>query len=99
MSNTINAKTVKNDLTDPQSAKGWWHYGHMWLVVGGPLAVVIASFVTLYFAIKVPDPVVDADYYRKGIEINKTLDAKRDGLVPAIQGRNHAATGIKPAQP
>jgi hypothetical protein len=77
-------------------SKAWWHYGYMWLVVGGPLAVVIASFITLYFAIKVPDPVVDTDYYRKGIEINKTLYAKRDGLVPAIQARNHAATGIKP---
>jgi uncharacterized protein len=38
------------------------------------------------------------DYYRKGIEINKTIDAERDGLAPAIQARNHAATGIKPAQ-
>ncbi len=99
MSNAIKSNTVQNELIDPQAGKAWWHYGHMWLVVGGPLAVVIASFVTLYFAVKVPDPVVDADYYRKGIEINKTLDAKRDGLVPAIQGRNHAATGIKPAQP
>lgn len=95
----MNSDAVKSELIDQQAAKPWWHYGHMWLVVGGPLVVVIASFVTLYFAIKVPDPVVDADYYRKGIEINKTLDAQHDGLVPAIQGRNHAATGVKPAQP
>jgi hypothetical protein len=99
MSNAMNSDAVKSELIDPQAGKAWWHYGHMWLVVGGPLAVVFASFATLYLAIKVPDPVVDADYYRKGIEINKTLDAKRDGLVPAIQGRNHAATGIKPTQP
>lgn len=76
--------------------KAWWHYGYMWLVVSGPLTVVIASFITLYLAIKVPDPVVDTDYYRKGIEINKSINAKRDGLVPALQARNHAATGIKP---
>ncbi|PKO46070.1 MAG: nitrogen fixation protein FixH [Betaproteobacteria bacterium HGW-Betaproteobacteria-22] len=87
-------KQSNNELV----SKAWWYYGDMWLVVGGPVIVIIASFITLYFAIKVPDPVVDADYYRKGIEINKTLDAKGDGLVPAIQGRNHAATGIKPAQ-
>ncbi|MDO9281781.1 MAG: FixH family protein [Methylotenera sp.] len=87
-------KTIDNETSQP-----WWHYGHMWLVVGGPLTVVIASFITLYFAITVPDPVTDVDYYRKGIEINKTLDPdKHDGLVPAIQGRNHAATGVKPAQ-
>jgi hypothetical protein len=88
-----------SEMTDPQAGKAWWHFGHMWLVVGGPLVVVLASFTTLYLAIKVPDPVVDSDYYRKGIEINKTLDSKHDGLVPAMQGRNHAATGIKPANP
>lgn len=83
--------------TTENSPEPWWRTGFMWLVVGGPLAVIIASFITLYYALKVPDPVVDEDYYRKGIEINKTLEDKRDGLVPAIQGRNHAATGIKPA--
>jgi hypothetical protein len=88
-----------NDLSTEITSKAWWHYGHMWLVVGGPLTVVVASFITLYYAIKVPDPVVDADYYRKGIEINKTLEGRHDGLVPAIQGRNHAATGIKPTTP
>lgn len=89
---------MNNVAETTDSPQPWWRTGFMWLVVGGPLAVVIASFITLYFAIKVPDPVVDADYYRKGIEINKTLDDKRDGLVPAMQGRNHAATGIKPAE-
>lgn len=76
----------------------WWRYGHMWLVVGGPLLVVVASFITLYLAIIMPDPVVDEDYYRHGIEINSTLNDQHDGLVPAIQGRNHAATGVKPAK-
>lgn len=95
----MNSNSEQRLLEEAQPGQAWWHYGHMWLVVGGPLVVVVASFITLYFAIKVPDPVVDADYYRKGIEINKTLDAKHDGLVPAIQGRNHAATGIKPTQP
>lgn len=99
MSNTAELNSTPDISNEPQMSKAWWHYGHMWLVIGGPLAVVIASFATLYVAIKVPDPVVDADYYRKGIEINKTLDAKRDALAPAIQARNHAATGIKPAQP
>lgn len=58
--------------------------------------MICASFFTLYLAITIPDPVID-DYYRKGIEINKTLSAQRDPMAPAIQARNHAATGIKPA--
>ena len=78
--------------------KPWWKLWHMWLIIGGPLAVVIASFFTLYLAITRPDAVID-DYYRKGMEINKTLDAKRDALAPAMLARNHAATGLKSPKP
>ena len=74
----------------------WWKFGHVWLVVAGPAIVVVASFITLYLAVTRPDPVVTEDYYRKGIEINRTLesDAKAASLAPALQGRNHAATGF-----
>lgn len=82
-----------------KDTKPWWHYGYVWLIIAGPLLVIIAGFITLYLAISRPDPVVDEDYYRKGIEINKTLNERRDSLAPAGQARNHAATGIKPAQP
>jgi uncharacterized protein len=40
--------------------------------------------------------VMDEDYYRKGVEINKTLADNPASLAPAMQGRNHAATGVKP---
>ena len=79
---------------ETQAIKPWWHFGHVWLIISGPLLVVIASFVTLYLALTLPDPVID-DYYRKGIEINKTLDAQRDAMSPAMQARNHAVTGLK----
>lgn len=72
----------------------WWKLWYMWLIVAGPLAVVIASAITLYLAITRPDDVID-DYYRKGMEINKLIDAQRDGLSPSMEARNHAATGIK----
>lgn len=99
MNNAAQFNASQLEQNEEEAGKAWWHFGHMWLVVGGPLVVIAASFITLYLAIQVPDPVVDNDYYRKGIEINKVLNAKRDGLVPAIQGRNHAATGIKPSNP
>jgi uncharacterized protein len=76
----------------------WWKFGHVWLVVGGPAIVVVASFVTLYLAISRPDPVTDENYYQKGIEINKTLGGTTSSAAPAMQARNHAATGVpKPA--
>jgi hypothetical protein len=69
--NTNSKNTTQ--ATGSTKPKAWWHYGHAWLVFGGPAAVVIACIVTVYIAVKQQDPVVDEDYYRKGIEINRTL--------------------------
>jgi hypothetical protein len=63
----------------------------MWMVVGGPAIVVVAAVYTAWLAMRSPDPVVEADYYRRGIEINRTL-AGGTALLPAQTGRNHAIT-------
>ncbi len=89
---------VETKATIKTDQNPWWKYGYVWLIISGPLVVVIAGFITLYLALSIPDPAVE-DYYRIGIEINKTLDAERDGLAPALQARNHAATGLKPIAP
>ena len=75
--------------TDPRP---WWKFGFVWLVVGGPAVVVVASFVTLWIAIRHPDPVLEEDYYQRGLSMNKTLAAQEQQLTPALKGRNHAAT-------
>ncbi|MBA4112716.1 MAG: nitrogen fixation protein FixH [Verminephrobacter sp.] len=87
--------TEKKSVSPP-----WWKFGYMWLVVGGPAIVVVAGFVTLWLAVRNPDPLVSKDYYRQGVEINKTLENPDASLVPALKGRNHAATPAqdKPAQ-
>ena len=71
----------------------WWRYGHVWLIIAGPAAVVVAGFITLAIAIRIPDPVIAQDYYRRGLEINKTL-AEQKALAPAMQARNHAVTPV-----
>jgi hypothetical protein len=73
--------------------KAWWRYGYVWFLISGPLMVIIAGVITAYIAVSSPDPVIDQDYYQHGLDINKTLKAQKDSLAPAIQGRNHAATG------
>jgi uncharacterized protein len=73
----------------------WYRYGHVWMVIAGPAIVVVAALATGYVAMRGADPVVDADYYRHGTEINKTLAQK--AKLPALEGRNHAAT--QPAEP
>ncbi|MOA62551.1 hypothetical protein D3C78_1880060 [compost metagenome] len=52
--------------------------------------MVLASIATVWLALRTPEVLVSEDYYREGIEINRTLaDKKR---MPAQAGRNHAAT-------
>ena len=73
-------------------SKPWWRYGYVWMVISGPAVVVVAGFYTLWLAISLPDPVIAEDYYQQGIEINKTLEGPSKNLLPAVKGRNHAAT-------
>ena len=73
----------------------WWRYGHVWLVIAGPALVVVASFITLYLAITRPDPVLAPDEYRPGGQISKSADGSAASLAPAVQARNHAATGVQ----
>ena len=74
----------------------WWKFGYVWFVLAGPALVIVAGIATVVIAVRTPDPVVAPDYYRRGIEMGKTLADRDKAQLPAMQGRNHAAT---PAQP
>jgi hypothetical protein len=76
----------------------WWQFGHVWLVVAGPLIVVIASLFTFYLAYAGMDALVtEADFPPGG----RSVQSQPSNLAPAIQARNHAATGngTLPAKP
>ncbi|MFS2164140.1 FixH family protein [Variovorax sp. Varisp62] len=90
MNATTTTATTTTATTNEQAAGPWWRYPLLWMVIGGPVAVMIASFATFWLAWRSPDALVSEDYYREGIEINKTLAAKK--LLPALAGRNHATT-------
>lgn len=62
----------------------WWRVGFVWLVVGGPLVVVVASLVTAAIAVSGAEEVLTETPRNPA-----TADASR---LPAVQGRNHAAT-------
>lgn len=88
--NSPQAAALKTPSATPRP---WWRFGHVWLLISGPAVVVVAGFVTLWLAIRMPDPVVADDYYKRGIEINRSLpDVAPKAMLPALQGRNHAAT-------
>ena len=73
-----------------------WREPMVWLVAGGPAAVVVASFLTLALAIRHPDPPLDlrvtAQHAADDVE-PADLRAKAGDVVPAMVARNHAATG------
>lgn len=84
-----------NKSTDKDN-KPWWKYGYVWLVIAGPTIVVLAGLITTYIAVKGVDPLVDEDYYQKGLDLNKTLAKNPSSLAPAEQARNNAQTGLDP---
>ncbi len=91
---------MERDNASAAPALPWWRYGHVWLIIAGPAIVVVAGFVTLALALRSPDPLVAQDYYRQGIEINKTLaEQSAKALLPAMQGRNHAASPAPATEP
>lgn len=85
---------MSNAMQRPSSGP-WWKYGHMWMVVGGPLIVVVASFVTLYLAVSRPDPVYADAPKSSGsqqAQSGTAAEAHSPTLTPAMQARNLAAS-------
>ncbi len=72
------------------AAAPWWRHGLVWMVIGGPAVVVVASIATFLVAASSPDPVVAHDSYR--YKIQPQAEAGGKGMLPAQQGRNHAAS-------
>ena len=70
----------KTQPTDAEPTVAWWRLPIVWMVIAGPAIVVVAGFATLGLAIANPDPVITAP----------AAMSKAD--LPAVQGRNHAAT-------
>lgn len=71
----------------------WWSFGHVWLLIAGPAIVVVAGFFTYYLAVRSPDPVLSTQAPTK-TDAGQGADISQ---APAVQARNHAATGSLPA--
>lgn len=86
-----------------QPSRRWYQEPYVWLVLGGPLAVVVASMITIYLAVSGADPVLDRS--ATAVRVNPaavqplTPDervAAERAMLPAGQGRNHAVTPALP---
>jgi hypothetical protein len=54
--------------------------------------VVVAGIATFVIAVRSPDPLVPHDSYRFGPEAQQAAAAGGKTMLPAQQGRNHAAS-------
>lgn len=91
----MNSKSMAPAEPQTQASAPWWKFPHVWMVVLGPVLVIVAGCFTFWLAARNPDAVIAEDYYRRGLEINKSLEGADSSLVPAMKGRNHAATPDK----
>jgi uncharacterized protein len=78
-----------SDVNSQSQPTPWWRVGMVWLVVGGPLVVVVAAVVTAVIAVRGADVVITETQSARDVPQAPT------GQTPALQARNHAATAAR----
>lgn len=76
-------------------SKPWYREPYVWMVIGGPLSVVVASFITFGLVVGHPDPVLAHPENSRDNEsavIERLSPDQREALRPAEVARNHVAT-------
>jgi len=55
----------------------WYKEPWPWILMSGPAAVIVASGVTAWLAVKTADGLVAEDYYKRGLAVNQVLARER----------------------
>jgi hypothetical protein len=67
----------------------WYRHRWPWLLMLGPVAVLIAGAIPMWIAFAGADGMVAEDYYKQGLAINKRLaredEARRLGITARVQ--------------
>ena len=66
---------MKNNYSDETP---WHSEPYVWLIIALPATAVIGGIITIWLAVQSDDGLVVDDYYKKGLEINRTL--QRDNV-------------------
>lgn len=65
------------------STEPWWRIKMVWLVIAGPLTVVVASLITVTIAVRGADDILTH---------SAAAERSAKSHVPAVQARNHAVS-------
>ncbi len=61
----------------PVPTTPWYRQPLVWLIIAIPLSAVIMSSITIFLAVISDDGTIADDYYRRGLEINRSLRRDR----------------------
>jgi uncharacterized protein len=59
--------------TANRSSKAWYREPWPWMLMSGPLVVIVAGIITAWLTIKSNDGLVSEDYYKQGLAAGQTV--------------------------
>ena len=65
----------------------WYRQRWPWLLMIAPLAAVIGGIITAWLAVRSNDGLVQDDYYKQGIAINRTLAREQKAQALGLHGQ------------
>ncbi|MCX7251401.1 MAG: nitrogen fixation protein FixH [Burkholderiales bacterium] len=80
---------------EPKNLQGraWYREPMMWMVLGGPLLVVVASLITYVLIVRGSDPILERDPISEAQRVGKELTPEQiESMQPSIKARNHVAS-------
>lgn len=78
---------------DGARAQPWYRERWPWILMAGPALVVVAGLITTWLALSSEDGLVIDDYYRQGLEINRTLSRSATAERLGVQAEIHFNDG------
>lgn len=69
--------TQQTSLNPPRP---WFREPWVWLIIALPASAVLGGIVTIWLAVVSDDGLVEDDYYKHGLEINKKLDRDKAAI-------------------
>lgn len=72
--------------TQASSPTPWYRQGWPWFIISFPLIAVVAGITTWYIAWRSNDGLVADDYYKQGLEINRSLDSQNMARMLGLKG-------------
>lgn len=64
----------------------WHREPYVWMLITIPAAAVVVSMIMIQFAVRTDDGLVVDDYYKRGLQINRTLARDKAAVAHGLNG-------------